>query len=111
VLAREEVDRAQAQRSGTGDEPPQGPRCRRRPRTLDQARSQRKALADNAPSSPGLRYRSARGLSVATRRSSTALGAPHTILQIHAKAGETVAPSPDNVLFVRQSSRCGRAEI
>ena len=125
VLAREEVDRLlKAKRGGTGDEPAlekARDAVNKAKERLDQARvSQRKALAvDNlpAPSRPEAALVAARAeLSVvdaALERTRVRAPSTGTILQISAKAGETVAPSPENVLFVigNLSSLQVRAEI
>jgi HlyD family secretion protein len=125
VQAREEVDRLlKAKRSGSGDEASlekARDAVNKAKDKLEQARvSQRKALAaDNlpAPSRPEAALVAARAeLSVvdaALERTRVRAPSAGTILQINAKAGETVAPSPENVLFVigNLSSLQVRAEI
>jgi HlyD family secretion protein len=125
VQAREEVDRLlKARRGGSGDEPAlekARDAVNKAKDKLEQARvSQRKALAvDNlpAPSRPEAALVAARAeLSVvdaALERTRVRAPSAGTILQINAKAGETVAPSPDNVLFTvgNLSSLQVRAEI
>jgi HlyD family secretion protein len=125
VQAREEADRLlKAKRGGSRDEPAlekAREAVNKAKDKLEQARvSQRKALAvDNlpAPSRPEAALVAARAeLSVvdaALERTRVRAPSAGTILQTNAKAGETVAPSPDNVLFTigNLSSLQVRAEI
>jgi HlyD family secretion protein len=125
VVVREEVDRLlKAKRGGSGDEPAlekARDAVNKAKEKLEQARaSQRKALAaDNlpAPSRPEAALVAARAeLSVvdaALERTRVRAPSAGTVLQANVKAGETVAPSPENVLFVigNLTSLQVRAEI